>query len=197
MNNLSRVMSCSESHFYCCSVDANMIMYGIGDLSFRIIEHIIYEGNEEVNIIEDEMRDIPFTDLSNYGMHFAEELHNTTFGKTVHLKLELEVGGFFDFTAGELHLNYNHSSSAKEGAIRILNAYGYFGAEHIWQLMRYNDGIMFHVDDCFLLQSPTDVKKTVDEFIKNDTIVIIDKIKKEEEARLEEEFKRMEKDGLL
>ena len=190
-------MSCAESHFYCCSVDANMIMYGIGDLSFRIIEHIIYDGHEEINILEDEICDIPFTDLSNYGMHFAEELHNTTFGKTVHLKLELEVGGFFEFTAGELHLNYNNSSSAKEGAIRILNAYGYFGAEHIWQLMRYNDGIMFHVDDCFLLQSPTDVKKTVDEFIKNDTIAIIDKLKEEEEARLEEEFKRMEKDGLL
>jgi hypothetical protein len=174
-------MSCSESHFYCCSADPIMVMYGLGDLAFRIVEHIVFSDNGQLNLVQESPEEIEYRTLENKSHDLAEYLHNSDFLKSGYIKLELKGGGFFEFATGELHLNYPDGMSAKDSAEKILNAYGYFGSSEIWRLMRHNEGLMFDIDDCFLLQSFKATKQTVDKFIVNDTIAKWQKQRDEEE----------------
>ena len=90
------------------------------------------------------------------------------------MKIEFQGGGHLAFSVGELHINLPDSESVKELAQRVLETYGYFGAQEIWRLIRHNEGLMFDIDHYFFLQNEVESKKTVDKFISKNTIAEIE-----------------------
>jgi hypothetical protein len=174
MNHLSIVMSCGENHFYCRPIDINVVFFLLEERPFRIVEHLIFEGNEELNLIDDDSENSSFQVLSEFRLILAEELHLDTFHKTSFMKIEFQGGGHIAYSVGELHINLPDGESVKILAQRVLETYGYFGAQEIWRLIRHNEGLMFDIDHYFFLENQIESQKTVDQFISRNTIAEIE-----------------------
>jgi len=93
MNHLNIVMSCAENHFYCRPIDINVVFFLLEQRPFRIVEHLVFEGNEELNLIEDDSENSSYQILSEFRLILAEELHRETFHKTSVMKIEFQGGG--------------------------------------------------------------------------------------------------------
>lgn len=170
-------MSCGEDHFFGRTTDPEMFIHCIGTHVFRFKEHVLMDADqtrslvdEQVNREEMEEGYILWYSALDDAQAIFEWLEDGLFCSTEFYHLEFKDGGYVEFLTGEFHFVAPPGYSAKDAAIKILESYGYNGAEEIWRLMRFNDGLMVSLSSDLFLRSMSEVQGTIDHMIAEDTV---------------------------
>ena len=158
----------SEDNLISChSVDAMSILPFIRGRDFQIEELSGYKDNIEKNLLrENEER---FWVRKNHYIEISSLIEEDEYEQISSIIINFENGDGLSFCFGQLNVRLNDSKLLKKCTIRLLEQYGYFAAERIWDFVSKQDCDMpiYHV----LGMEEKDLGDTLNEMRKQGQIV--------------------------
>ncbi len=119
------------------SVDAMSLLPFIRGRDFQIVEMMGYKDNIEKNLlIENEER---FWIRKNHYIEIAGLIEDDDFENIHYLIIHFENGDGLRFSFGQLNVKLSDCQSLKKCTTRLLEQYGYFAAEKIWEFVSKQD----------------------------------------------------------
>jgi hypothetical protein len=128
----------SEDNLISChSVDAMSILLFIRGRDFQIEELSGYKDNIEKNLLrENEER---FWVRKNHYIEISSLIEEDEYEQISSIIINFENGDGLSFCFGQLNVRLTDSKLLKKCTIRLLEQYGYFAAERIWDFVSKQD----------------------------------------------------------
>jgi glutaredoxin-related protein len=119
------------------SVDATSILPFIRGRDFQIVEIMGYKDNIEKNLLrENEER---FWVRKNHYIAISGLIEDDNFENIHYLIIHFENGDGLSFSFGQLNVKLKDNKLLKKCTIKLLEQYGYFAAEKIWEFVSKQD----------------------------------------------------------
>ena len=126
-----------ESTINLHSVDAMSILPFIRGRDFQIVEMMGYKDNIEKNLLrENEER---FWIRKNHYIEISGLIEDDDFENIDYLIIHFENGDGLSFSFGQLNVKLSDNKLLKKCTIKLLEQYGYFAAEKIWEFVSKQD----------------------------------------------------------
>lgn len=127
------------------SVDAMSILPFIRGRDFQIVEMMGYKDKIEKNLLRENQE--RFWVRKNHYIEIAGLIENADFENIHYLIIHFENGDGLSFSFGQLNVKLLDYKSLKRCTIKLLEQYGYFAAEKIWEFVSKQDCDMpiYHV----------------------------------------------------
>lgn len=130
VNIKDRVVSCS-------SVDAMSVLPFIRHRDFQIVELFGYKDGSEKNLLwENEegswVRDSHYVEISSL-------IEEDSFENILSMRINFDNDDFLNFCYGQLNVRLMDIDSLKKSTLILLEQYGYFAADKIWDFVSKQD----------------------------------------------------------
>jgi len=121
----------------CQSVDAMSILPFLRGRDFQIEELFGYKDNTEKNLLwENEER---FWVRKNHYIEISSLIEKDNFEQISSAIINFENGDGLNFCHGQLSVRLSDNRSLKKCTVRLLEQYGYFAADKIWEFVSKQD----------------------------------------------------------
>jgi len=129
-----------ENLFNCSSVDAMSIIPFLRGRDFQIEELFGYKNNIDKNLLwENEER---FWVRENHYIEISSLIEEDNDEQISSIIINFDNGDGLNFCHGQLSVKLSDNKSLKKCTVRLLEQYGYFAAEKIWEFVSKQDYVM-------------------------------------------------------
>jgi hypothetical protein len=126
-----------ENFISCHSVDAMSILQYIRGRDFQIEELYGYKDNIEKNLLwENEER---FWVRKNHYIEISSLIEEDNYEQISSIKINFENGDWLSYSFGQLSVRLKDVKLLKKCTVKLLEQYGYFAADRIWNFVSKQD----------------------------------------------------------
>ena len=128
----------SEDNLISChSVDAMSILHFIRGRDFQIEELSGYKDNVEKNLLR-ENEERSWVRMNHY-IEISSLIEDDEYEQISSIIINFENGDGLSYSFGQLNVRLSNSKLLKECTTKLLEQYGYFAADRIWDFVNKQD----------------------------------------------------------
>ena len=124
------------------SIDASPIIHFLRNRKYKIrsLSSFDSKANKEILLLKDD-EERYWVSKNNYG-ELSSLLEHNFHNYIWYADIELEKGGYIKFHHGQLSVKMNNFSELKKITTKILDFYGYFASDEIWEFTCKHDQML-------------------------------------------------------